>query len=146
MSPARGLALTAVLSLALGGLGAWGGARLALRHAAPPAPLHELLHAELHLSPAQAARLAALEADHARRMADLDRRMRAADSDLAHAIDAHHAYTPDVQAAIDRLHGVMSEAQKETILHVLAMRAVLTPSQAARFDRTLDRTLTQAAR
>jgi hypothetical protein len=33
--------------------------------------------------------------------------------------------------------------QKETILHVLAMRDVLTPAQAAQFDETVARSLTE---
>jgi Spy/CpxP family protein refolding chaperone len=69
--------------------------------------------------------------------------MHAANVDLATAIQAHHAYTPQVQAAVDRFHHAMEELQKETILHVLAMRAVLTPGQAAKFDQTIAKSLTE---
>ena len=37
----------------------------------------------------------------------------------------------------------MSELQKQSILHVLAMRQVLTPEQAARFDDTVVKALTE---
>ena len=36
----------------------------------------------------------------------------------------------------------MGELQKQTILHVLAMRQVLTPDQTARFDETVVKALT----
>ena len=37
----------------------------------------------------------------------------------------------------------MGELQKESIVHVLAMRSVLTDKQAALFDETIVRALTQ---
>ena len=51
-----------------------------------------------------------------------------------------------MQAAIDRFHHAMGELQKETMVHTLAMRAVLTPEQAAKFDDTVVQSLTQEAR
>jgi hypothetical protein len=71
--------------------------------------------------------------------------MRAANGDLARAIAAQHAYTPQVQAAVDRYHHAMGELQKETILHVLAMRAELSPEQAGKFDAVVAKSLTQDA-
>ena len=47
-----------------------------------------------------------------------------------------------VTAAVDHFHSAMGELQKATIEHVFAMRAVLTPEQAARFDRTVVDALT----
>ena len=37
----------------------------------------------------------------------------------------------------------MGALQKESIQHVIAMRAVLTPQQAARFDDTVVKNLTE---
>jgi Spy/CpxP family protein refolding chaperone len=143
MSLARSIALTLVLSVLLAGLGAWGGATYVMRRMTPPTPLHELIHEKLHLTADQQQRLEGLEREHAARRAALQAEMRAANSDLARAIQAQHAYTPQVQAAVDRFHHAMGELQKETILHVLAMRALLTPDQAAQFDRTVARSLTE---
>lgn len=143
MSLARSIALTLVLSLLLAGLGAWGGAQYALHRMRPATPLHELLHEELHLTADQQRRIASLERQHEDRKAALQAEMRAANADLAKAIQAHHAYSPEVQAAVDRFHHAMDELQKETILHVLAMRTVLTPEQAAKFDDTVARSLTE---
>jgi hypothetical protein len=68
--------------------------------------------------------------------------MRAANADLAQAFQEQHAYTPQMQAAIDRFHRAMSALQKETMLHVLAMRAILTPRQTAQFDGSVVKSLT----
>jgi Spy/CpxP family protein refolding chaperone len=146
MSLARTIAVTLVLSVIVAALGAWGGAEYVTRamHHAPP--LDELLHEKLQLTADQQRRIAGLERDHATKRAALQAEMRAANVDLARAIQAQHAYTPEVQAAVDRFHRAMGELQKETILHVLAMRTVLTPEQAARFDATVANSLTGQAR
>ena len=46
---------------------------------------------------------------------------------------------------MERFHDAMSELQKETILHVLAMRTVLTPDQAVQFDQRIGEALTEQA-
>jgi hypothetical protein len=108
-------------------------------------PLHELVHEKLHLTPDQQRRIEGLEQRHAAHRQALQAEMRAANADLARAIETQHAYTPQVQAAVDRFHHAMGELQKETILHVLAMRAQLTPRQAAQFDAAVAKSLTQDA-
>ena len=144
MSLARSIALTVVLSLVLAALGAWGGAEYVLHRTRAATPMHELLHERLHLDADQQRRIEALEQQHAARRAALEAEMRAANADLARAIEAQHAYTPEVQAAVDRFHHAMGDLQKETILHVLAMRGVLKPDQRAQFDETVSRSLTEA--
>jgi hypothetical protein len=76
----------------------------------------------------------------------LQTEMRAANADLSRAIAQDHTYTPNVQAAVDRFHHAMGELQKQTILHVLAMRAVLTPEQVQLFDQTVERSLTESGK
>lgn len=146
MSLARSIALTVALSVVLAALGAWGGATFVMDRLKPTTPLHALVHDKLHLSADQQHRIEGLEREHAARQKALQAEMRAANADLARAIQAQHAYTPQVQAAVDRLHHAMGELQKETILHVLGMRAVLTPEQAAQFDQTVAKSLTEDAR
>lgn len=146
MNVARSIALTVVLSVVVAALGAWGGAAYVLHRTRADPPVHELIHEKLQLSPAQQRRIEGLERAHAARRAAFEAEMRAANSDLARAIESDHAYTPQVQAAIDRFHHAMGELQKETILHMLAMRAVLTAQQATQFDATVARSLTQASR
>lgn len=142
MSLWRGVVLTLVLSALAATIGVWGGERYVMAHARRPPALHELLHQRLRLSADQKSRIVGLERDHTARRRALEAEMRAADADLAQAYAEAHAYTPKVQAAIDRLHQAMAALQTETILHVIAMRSVLTQGQTGRFDDTVVRSLT----
>jgi Spy/CpxP family protein refolding chaperone len=140
----RGLALTLVLVVLASALGAWIGAR----HFAPSqeaSSLHAFVHDELNLSADQARRIEALEQAFAVRRRAREGELRAANAELAAAIQARHEYSPEVRAAVDHFHQAMGELQKETILHVLDMRKVLTPEQAAKFDRRIAEALTEQA-
>ena len=133
----RSIVLTLVLSVVVAAFGAWGGAEYVIHRMQRPTPLHQLVHQKLHLSAEQQGRMAGIERDHAARQAALEAEMRAANADLAQAYQEQHAYTPKVQAAIDRFHAAMGALQKETMMHVLAMRSVLKPALTARFDETV---------
>ena len=143
MSLMRSMIITLVLAVLGAGLGAWGGSQYVLRQMRPPQPLHDLVHEKLRLSADQERRIAGIEKEHAARRRVLEAQMRAANAELARAFQKHHAYTPEVQAAIDHSHIAMGELQKETMVHTLAMRAVLTPQQAAVFDATVISSLTE---
>lgn len=143
MSPTRNLLLTILLSVVAAAAGAWGGAHYIVGRMHHGTSLHEMMHEDLHLTAAQGQRISGLERDYAIRRHALEAEMRAANADLAQAIQQQHAYSPAVQQAIDRSHRAMSELQKQSILHVLAMRQVLTPEQAARFDDTVVKALTE---
>ncbi len=143
MSATRGLLLTVFLSVIAASAGAWGGAHYVVGRMHHPASLHQTIHGKLQLTPEQDRRIGGLERDYAVRRHALEAEMRAANADLAQAIQATHAYTPAVQQAIDRSHHAMSALQKQSILHVLAMRQVLTPEQSAKFDDTVVKALTE---
>ena len=104
--------------------------------------LHALLHDQLDLDAAQHARLDALEARFAVRRKALELEMRADNAKLAAAIEAEHGYGPQVSSAIDDSHMAMGELQKETLEHVFAMRGLLRPDQAAKFDGAVVKALT----
>lgn len=108
--------------------------------------LHSVLHKQLKLDAAQHAKIEVIEQHFAVRRKALELEMRAANAHLAEAIEAEHGYGPQVTAAIDHTHHVMGEMQKETLEHLFAMRAVLTPAQAGMFDRTVVKALTADAR
>lgn len=146
MSVMRSMALTLILSVLVAILGVWGGAQYVMHRMQRPTPLHELVHEKLGLTADQERRIAGMERDHEARRQALEAEMRAANAQLAQAFQQNHAYTPQVQAAIDRFHRAMGELQKETIVHTLAMRAVLTPDQTATFDETVVRSLTEDTR
>ena len=140
--PSLGLIATLVLTLLVAAVGAWAGARYVYQQRHQPS-LHEFVHEELRLNADQKARLEVLEQDFAGRRRAREADLRAANAALANAIQARHEYSPEVQAAVERFHHAMGELQKETILHVLAMRSVLTPEQAVRFDARVGEALTE---
>lgn len=117
-------------------------------NAPPPveSELHQVLHEQLDLDPAQDAKVDAIEAQFALRKQALERELRSDNARLASAIEAEHGYGPQVAAAVDRSHGAMGELQKATLEHIFAMRSVLRPDQAAKFDSAIVKALTAKAR
>ena len=145
MSVTRGIVLTLVLSTLAAAIGAWGGGQYVVRRMQHATPLHQMIHQKLDLTADQERRIDGLERDYAAKRKLREAEMRAANAELAQAIQEQHSYTPKVQAAIDRFHMAMAALQKESIQHVIAMRGVLTPQQAARFDDTVVKNLTEQA-
>ena len=104
--------------------------------------LHSLLHREMQLDPAQDAQIEQIERRFAVRRQAIDLELRADNARLAAAIEAEHGYGGQVSEAVDRSHHAMGELQKETLEHIFAMRSVLRPDQAARFDAAVTKALT----
>lgn len=128
----------AALSAAAGG---WVGVRYGQGHARSPASLNELLHHQLDLNADQRRQLAAMEAAYAARRSALEDQAREANRELATALLTHHRYGAQAQQAIDHFHAAMKTLEVETVIHVLAMRSVLTPAQARQFDQTVAKAL-----
>lgn len=105
------------------------------------AALHRVLHQELGLDAQQSAALDGLEQSYSVRRRALETEMRADNAQLAVAIDAEHGIGPRVDAAIEASHHTMSALQKETVAHVFAMRRLLRPDQARRFDQAVAKAL-----
>lgn len=112
----------------------------------PRNELHDLIHEELKLDAGQHARLDELERRFALRRRALELELRADNARLADAIQSEHGNGPAVAAAVERSHHVMGELQKETLAHLFAMRQLLRPDQAAKFDSAVTRALTEDAR
>jgi Spy/CpxP family protein refolding chaperone len=142
MSVLRSIVLILVLSAIAAALGVGAGVTFIQSHVHHTPALHEVIHKRLHLTPDQTRRIEVLERDLAAKRQALEAEMRAANAELAQAYRQSHAYTPKVQAAIDRFHMAMDALQKATMIHVIAMRSVLTPDQAAQFDDTVVKLLT----
>lgn len=136
----RQIAATLAIAVAAVLVGVFAGGRLLDR--SPEPPLHELVHHDLALDAAQLAKIEVLEAQFAVRRRALEAGMRAANAELAAAIEAERGYGPRVTAAVDHFHVAMGDLQKATIEHIFAMRAVMRPDQAARLDRTVVKALT----
>ncbi len=135
---AAGLVALTFLVAALGG---WLGVRLGQREVDTNLGLDRVLHHDLGLSKEQEAKIAALEASFATQRKALEGEMRLANHDLAQAIVTDHRMSPAAEQAIGRFHQAMRQLQEATTEHVLSMRAVLTPAQAAIFDRSVVRVL-----
>lgn len=140
--PLRAIVLMVLLTLAAGALGGWLGVAYGKRQAASPGDLHTILHHDLDLTAAQNEQIAALEQRYAARRKVFEAEMRAANRDLAAALDTDHSFGPREKAAIDRFHRAEKGLQEATIKHVLAMRAVLDAKQSKTFDRAIHKALT----
>ena len=117
-------------------------------NAPPPveSELHQVLHEQLNLDSTQNAKVEAIEAQFAIRKQALELELRSDNAQLASAIEAEHGYGPQVAAAVDRSHRTMGELQKATLEHIFAMRGVLRPDQAEKFDAAIVRALTAKER
>ena len=142
MTNQRRTLLAALIVFAAAIAGVWIGRVVLAPRPAAGSELHALLHNQLNLDPAQHARLDALEGQFAVRRKALELEMRASNAKLAAAIEAEHGYGPQVSSAIDQSHTAMGELQKETLEHVFAMRGLLRPDQAAKFDGAVVKALT----
>lgn len=112
----------------------------------PEGSLHQFVHDELSLTADQEQRLDALEARFAVEQARLEASARAANAQLAQAMETEHEYGPEVSAAIDEVHARMGELQKATVRHVFDMREILNPDQQLQFDRKVSAALTRDPR
>ena len=138
---ARTVVAVLVLTALAGAAGGWFGVHYGVARQHSSTSLNRLLHRQLHLSADQRQRLAALEARYDTRRRLLESQARAANRELAAALLADHQYGPKDEQAINDFYAAMKALQVATAKHVLAMRAVLTPQQAQKFDRTVSRAL-----
>lgn len=140
------LSRTAVVVILLtaiaGAIGGWAGVRFALSTSQQHSGLDELVHRRLNLSSEQLQAIHEIERTFASRRKQLESEMRAANRDLAAAIRTEREFGARAKAAITRFHMAESALQQETVIHVLAMRRVLTPDQATQFDEEISRALT----
>lgn len=133
--------LMAFLTVIGAGLGGWFGVRYGLDHAPRETNLDTMLHERLDLTAEQESRIRVLEEHFAEKRHAFETEMRSANRDLGTILATRHAYNADARRAVDRFHHAMRALQDATILHVLAMRAVLTPKQAKIFDQSVRQSL-----
>lgn len=130
------------MTLLAGAAGGWLGVRYGMaeaRHGAPS--LDTVIHEQLDLTTEQRRRIGLMEAAFVLRQRALQSQMRDANRQLARALVSEHRYGPAAHEATEQFHAAMKVLQEETILHILAMRAVLTPAQAQQFDQTVSQVL-----
>ncbi|MAC59293.1 MAG: heavy metal resistance protein [Novosphingobium sp.] len=133
--------LLLLLAVAAGALGTYGANRWIAAQAQPHG-IHEFVHKELRLTASQETQLEGLEQNFAVQHSQLELALRAANANLARAMNEEHRYGPKVGAAIDQVHARMGDLQKATVQHVFNMRALLDPQQQKAFDREVSEALT----
>lgn len=111
-------------------------------HSHEGADLNSIIHHQLGLTEEQDRQVEALEVQFRAHETVVKAEMRAANRELAMALDQEHSYGPRAQAAMDRFHKAEEDLQASTIKHVLAMRAILNPEQAHKLDQTIHKALT----
>ena len=109
----------------------------------PKNDIHAFIHEQLDLDGEQKKKLEEIERQFAVRRTALEMELRTDNALLAEAIAAEKGAGPRVNAAVDRCHEVMGRLQKETLAHVFAMRQLLRPDQAQKFDRAVVKALTE---
>ena len=142
MTRGRWLALIGLVAFMASVCGVFAAQRFFLAERPNETEVHKLLHEWLKLTSEQHRKIDSLEKQHAIRKQALELEMRAANARLAEAIEAEHGYGERVTAAVDHVHHVMGEMQKETLQHLYAMRGTLTADQAKLFDATITKALT----
>lgn len=130
-------ATVVILTMVAVAAGVWIGMGIGARHLHHASSLDEILHHELNLTAEQKKHISALESNFVLDRQDSEMQMRAANLELARALEAEHGYGDGAKAAISHFHDAMAKLQEQTIRHVLDMRSVLTPEQANRFDQTV---------
>lgn len=139
--------ITIILAALVASGGAWVCARYVISHRDNGgSTLHDMVHADLNLSAEQDQKLDLIEQKYAEQRKAKEADIRAANRELATAIQAGHQDSPEVEAAIDHIHMAMGALQKLTVMHVFDMRAVLTPEQAKKFDAKVAAALNDASR
>lgn len=113
-------------------------------HEATPgnSDFHSWLHQHLEVTPEQDAVLHPHEQQYDETSQRLRAEISAAGADLAAAIGQQTSLTPEIQAAMQRLHTAQAQLQTATLDHFFTMKRHLSPEQAERMRTwTQDRLL-----
>ncbi len=141
MTAAKTAIAVVVLTVVALGAGIWIGDGLHKAPSQDAADVHKILHHELGLSADQEKKIEALESKFALDRKTLDVQMHAANLELAGALESERVYGDAAKTAVSHFHQAMAKLQELTIVHILDMRAVLTPEQAVKFDKTVRQAL-----
>lgn len=108
--------------------------------------IHAIIHEEIELDAGQKQKLVEIERVFGPRRAAIVAELRSENALLAAAIAAEKRAGPRVNAAVDRSHEALGRLQKETLAYVFALRQLLRPDQAPRFDQAVVKALTEDQR
>jgi nickel and cobalt resistance protein CnrR len=136
----RQLIITVLLAGIAGFVGVWAGVKHLDASLYPPArPLRaavdELSRRGLTgLTSQQRRQINAIDMRYAHTRTVLRAHIAAANVELSNALAEEMGFGPAVEKSIDDLKTQVGELQRQTVLYVLSLRAVLTPPQQAIFD------------
>lgn len=137
---------TVLLTVLLAFAAAYAGARLGAEAPRKPAralreSIYETVHQQLQLTTGQQAAIRRID-DHYEHMRNARRAdIGSADGDLAQALANEMALGTAAQRALVRIQGSLGDMQRDSVLYVLDVRAVLTPEQQMVLDRKVFDTL-----
>lgn len=146
MNGPRRLAIIVAIAFLAAVVGVLAGRMLFARPTYPGAQMHAFLYEQAHLDDRQRAAIDAIEVRFVARHTALLARRRVENAQLAEAVAAEHRHGPRVTAALAASQRTMNQIQYESFDRVFAIRSLLRPDQAARFDRVVVEALTTAPR
>lgn len=95
---------------------------------------HQHFHEMLNFTPDQVDRLIPIEKKYAEQKALYENQIRQANMELGEIMKKEKAYTPKVQAAVEKVHIAMGHLQEITLIHFFDMRVLLDDRQARILD------------
>lgn len=142
-----------VITVVLAGLAAFAGTRLGVQHlnTAAETPrsklllrdsVYQMVHKDLKLTADQQRRIDEIEGRYTHRRDVLRAQISSSNAELGEALANEMALGTAASRALERLQTAMGDLQKETILYVLEVRAVLTPPQQQVLDQKVFESLT----
>tara|TARA_R110002096_G_scaffold327314_1_gene521400 strand:- start:22187 stop:22621 length:435 start_codon:yes stop_codon:yes gene_type:complete len=95
---------------------------------------HHDFHEMLDLTDDQLEKLVPIEKEFAKKKAYYKNKIRSANMELGDIMQKEKSFTPEVQAAVEKVHAAMGELQKITLIHFFDMRDLLDEKQVQVFD------------
>lgn len=95
---------------------------------------HPSFHEILDLTEDQRDKLTPMEKKFSEEKIFYENQIRLANMELGDIMKKEKAYTPEVKAAVEKVHTAMGKLQKVTIRHLFDMRALLNEKQSKIFD------------
>jgi hypothetical protein len=138
----RNLLITLVLAFGA----AFAGAKLGAQAPPKPAPLlrasvYQMVHRDLKLTSAQQAAIQQIDDRYEHRRNSQRAEIATANAELAQALANEMALGTAAERALGHIQGSLGQMQRDAVLYVLDVRAVLTPDQQMVLDRKIFETL-----
>lgn len=95
---------------------------------------HQHFHEKLKFTPKQLDKLIPIEEKYSKQKTLYEGRARQATIELADILRKEKAYTPEVQAAVEKVHIAMGHILEVTLIHFFDMREILDEEQAQILD------------